>query len=691
MPGANVATSDAFGMSNQVTMSVRGLNQQEIGFLVDGTPQNDTNSGTIFPSQLVDAENLQSASLSQGSSAIDTPVFVDLGGMVNYQTIDPDHKFGGYASAMFGTWNSKKEFIRVNTGDIGHTGIRGWMSFSNFHDQHFTGPGTDNRLHVDAKFLKEWGDGNRVAAVFTWAYQDISNYYEPTLQQWNQTGRSNYYSPTFVANGSPAANAQYWQLYRNPWEDINIGLPSTFRLAHNITANVEPYFWHGSGGGLSGTTLPTNSVYWGTSQVENASSLPNAVNGVAPVAQRYLNSPYRAGFVDKINITNGINKLTVGSWYEYDDFSNWVDYTPITTSGLPENGRGLAPAVMMSNGHPLRSEDYNIMTQVNGLFLTDRVSLLHDRLQISAGIKAMMVDRVGTSHIPGTTYRMHANSFQPLPRLGIHYTIDNRNQVFFNATTGFRPPLGESFFSSYSPATGAQTALGAGQQKDEYSIEEELGYRYQGRRIVGSVTLFNYNFTNRQVATQTYVGNLPVSTTINEGGQTTRGVDMEIGSAPIWHFSPYASFEYLHATLDNNFRVGNDYLPTKGKTAVESPHYQVSLGLTYDDGRIFGNFNLKYMSGQYATFMNDEKMPAQVHSDMTIGAYLPSVGFLKKPKFQLNFINLWDSHYLSGIAAVLPNANATRGMNGTSIASAGSPTYYIASGFTVAAQLSTGF
>ena len=71
MPGANVATSDAFGMSNQVTMSVRGLNQQEIGFLVDGTPQNDTNSGTIFPSQLVDAENLQSASLSQGSSAID--------------------------------------------------------------------------------------------------------------------------------------------------------------------------------------------------------------------------------------------------------------------------------------------------------------------------------------------------------------------------------------------------------------------------------------------------------------------------------------------------------------------------------------------------------------------------------------------------------------------------------------------
>lgn len=691
MPGANVATSDAFGMSNQVTMTLRGLNQQEIGFMVDGTPQNDPNNGTIYPSQLIDSENLQSASITQGSSPIDTPSYVDLGGQVSFRTIDPSHTFGGYASAMFGTWDSKKQFIRVNTGDIGNTGIRGWVSFSNFYDQHFTGPGTDRRLHIDAKFVKEWGHGNRVAAVFTWADQTISNYYEPTLAQWNANGRSNYYSPTYTPGASPAANAAYWRMYQNPWEDFNIGLPSTFRLTKHITADVEPYFFHGSGGGLSGTTLPTGGYYWGNQFEGAASALPGSVGGQAPAVQRYLNSPYRTGFVDKLNWTEGKNTLTLGSWYEYDDFSNWIDYTPVTAGGAPQGPRGTDPTVMMANGRPLRSGDYNLMTQVNGIFLNDRLSLLHDRLQITGGIKTVMVDRVGTNHIPGTEYRTHDNSFQPLPRLMVRYDIDHEHQLFFNATTGFRAPLGTSFFGSTSPATGQVTSLGAGQQKDEYSIAEEVGYRYQGRQILGSVTFFNYNFTNRQIATQTYVGNLPVSTTINEGGQTSRGVDIELGTVPFMHFSPYASFEYLHTSIDNDFRVGNDYLPTKGKTAVQSPHFQASFGLSYDDSLFFGNFGFKYLSSQYSTFMNDEKMPAQTHGDMTIGIYLPSYRYIKHPKFQLNFVNLWDTHYLAGLGSVLPNAQATRGVNGTLIGVAGSPTYIIGAGFTVAAQLSTEF
>ena len=62
--------------------------------------------------------------------------------------------------------------------------------------------------------------------------------------------------------------------------------------------------------------------------------------------------------------------------------------------------------------------------------------------------------------------------------------------------------------------------------------------------------------------------------TINAGGQTSRGVDAELGSRPWHHLSPYLSGEYLHATIDNDLAVDGDLLPTRGHIAVRSPAWQ---------------------------------------------------------------------------------------------------------------------
>ncbi|WP_075631652.1 TonB-dependent receptor [Novacetimonas hansenii] len=691
-PGVNFGASDPFGVTNHSLLTMRGLNQQEIAFTVDGTPQNDINSGQVFASQLLDTENLAEAHVSQGSSAIDTPVFSDLGGEVAYKSIDPTDKMGGYAEAMFGTWMSRKQFIRLNTGYIGNTGIKGWVSFSNFHDQHWTGPGTDNRKHIDLKFTKEWGDGNRVAAVFSWADQELSQYYEPTLAQWNAKGTSNYYNPTFVKGASASYNKNYWQLNHNPWDDINVGLPISLKLNKQWHFNAEPYLWHGWGGTIAGQTLPSGYAYYGSEKVTGMSALPNTVDGSAVVGERSTDTPWRVGFNTKWTYKTGINELIFGNWYEYGDFSYWSDFTAVGSNGLAAATWGNEYAIRMPNGKPLRAMDYNVVEQTNGLYLADTVSLLNDKLKISAGLKAMMVDRRGTDKMPNTQYVVSGNSFQPLPRVSIHYQINSHHQIYVNGTTGFRPPLSMSFFDIYNPNTGAATQLGGGKTKDEYSIEEELGYRYRDKTFTASVVFFNYNFTNRQIASQTYIGSSPVSTFINVGGQTSRGVDVEFGTRPFYHFSPYVSFEYLYTRLGDNFKVGDNYLPTKGKEAVASPRFQGSVGISYDDSHFFGNFALKYIGTQYSTFMNDQQMPSQVHADMSIGYRFPSYGRLQKPTLQVNFINLGDNHYLSGIGGVMASAKSHENVGNTAVVGAtGTPTYFMGAGFTVAVQMGIHF
>ena len=43
--------------------------------------------------------------------------------------------------------------------------------------------------------------------------------------------------------------------------------------------------------------------------------------------------------------------------------------------------------------------------------------------------------------------------------------------------------------------------------------------------------------------------------------------------------------------------------------------------------------------------MNDEKMPAYVTSNLTLGYRMKSFSYLKHPQIQLNLTNIGDNHY----------------------------------------------
>jgi iron complex outermembrane receptor protein len=167
---------------------------------------------------------------------------------------------------------------------------------------------------------------------------------------------------------------------------------------------------------------------------------------------------------------------------------------------------------------------------------------------------------------------VRSDSFAALPRRR-PYDLDDRQQVFANVTTNFRRPT-NTLYDSYD---GVVSTRHGRVQKNEYSVSQEIGYRYIGPSLSASVTGFHYKFRNRQLATVVDNGGALVNSTLNAGGQTSYGVDAEIDYRPR-RASASMFRANICARIDDDLPVGGDYLPTRGKRAVSSPTLQFGAG-----------------------------------------------------------------------------------------------------------------
>ncbi|OAG78110.1 TonB-dependent receptor [Acetobacter malorum] len=166
LPGVTVTSQDPFGMTGD-HLQVRGLNETQMGYLFEGAPLADPINYAPYTSTLVDSENLGSVTVSQGSPDLNAPFYNAVGGQITATALNPSHRAGGFVDLGGGSYSYNKEFIRLDTGDIGNSGVRGYVSFSHTgYDNGARGPGGLLRYHVDSKFVKEWGDGNSISAIF---------------------------------------------------------------------------------------------------------------------------------------------------------------------------------------------------------------------------------------------------------------------------------------------------------------------------------------------------------------------------------------------------------------------------------------------------------------------------------------------------------------------------------------------
>ena len=131
LPGANVSSSDPYGLSTSSSLTMRGLGQDQIGVLMEGAPQNDIGYFYAYPSQFADAENVRQIALAQGAASIDAPVVAAAGGLLSLTLDDPKAEMGGLVNLLLGSYDARRAFVRFDTGTLGASGIKAFISYSN--------------------------------------------------------------------------------------------------------------------------------------------------------------------------------------------------------------------------------------------------------------------------------------------------------------------------------------------------------------------------------------------------------------------------------------------------------------------------------------------------------------------------------------------------------------------------------
>ncbi|WP_146881245.1 TonB-dependent receptor, partial [Acetobacter tropicalis] len=686
LPSVSVQNFDSSGMRGGNILS-RSLTDNDMAITLDGIPA----SSAQYLANNVDSENIKSVSITPATVAIDLPVTSAAAGVMDEQTITPSHKFGGMTDFSYGTNNLSREFIRINTGDIGKNGPRAYISFSHAHARNWNGPGTADRKHIDFGMSKDFENGSNIKLFLSWNHQDNIWYSSIREAAFNaEKNNRSYTNYNYAKEYNPQNPSSYYKNAGYNQETVFLTAPTHIVLSKKITLNISPYYFDLRSFGNHYGNITGGSTYYG------AQSVPVALGGsdaLRPGQTTPYISPWNidnpnVGAVAKFDIqVDKHNHLQFGYWYNYTD-ANTVETLGGIGSNL--NYTGINYNIVDNSYSPkaYRNRDNNAGYETHALFIEHISKYLENKLTISAGFKLAMINQWAHNRI--TNDRHGSNYVVPLPQLSASYMINKHHQVYLNAEGDFRLPDASSLLLTYG-ITNGKISGAPSYAKPQYAIKEELGYRYLDKNIIIDFSLFNYSITNRLLSVTNFVDGAQISQTINAGNQTARGFDLMISTPSIHHFSPYASFEYLYAREDSNIPSQGDLLPTKGLRPVQAPSIMANFGLTYDNGNVFGNVGIHYTGSQYATFMNDQKIPGYITDSIAIGYRFPSFWLLHKPVFKMNFNNITGSFVRTGIFSPAANYRTVKGIYGTTMSGGTGSNFYLMPRFNMTGSISVDF
>jgi iron complex outermembrane receptor protein len=92
-------------MNGEVEVSMRGFNQNQLGFTLDDVPLGDMsyrNFNGLHISRAITSENIGKILVSQGVGALATASTSNLGGTIQFYSLDPADKTGGKIEQSFG-------------------------------------------------------------------------------------------------------------------------------------------------------------------------------------------------------------------------------------------------------------------------------------------------------------------------------------------------------------------------------------------------------------------------------------------------------------------------------------------------------------------------------------------------------------------------------------------------------------
>jgi iron complex outermembrane recepter protein len=203
LPGVNFQSADPFGSYEWSTrIVVRGFNQNQLGFTLDGVPLGDMSYGNhngLHISRAVTTENVARVLLSQGAGALATASSNNLGGTLEFYSADPSREFDGRLELTGGSDSTQRVFGRIESGELGAAGTRFYISAIDGVTEKWKGAGDQEQRMANLKVVQPIGAAT-VTGYFNWSDRAEADYQDLSYSIINRRGSDwDNYFPDYAA------------------------------------------------------------------------------------------------------------------------------------------------------------------------------------------------------------------------------------------------------------------------------------------------------------------------------------------------------------------------------------------------------------------------------------------------------------------------------------------------------------
>lgn len=653
LPSVNIQAADPFGNYEWSTrVTIRSFNQNQLGFTFDGIPLGDMSYGNhngLHISRAVSSENVGSVLVSQGAGAVGTNSTSNLGGTVETFSLAPEGRFAVEGAATYGSEDTVRGFVRLNAGTS--DGVRGYVSYAYGSTDKFKGHGTQDQHMVNAKIVVPVG----AAELDGWvSYSDRreQDYQDMSLDMLSRLGYSwdntfpDYALAVQLADiganrgdtGATPTNPAAGTVYPGNITSVDdayydaSGLRQDLLAAVGLTAPVgesanfaiRTYYHDNHGRGL-----------WATPYVPSPTGAPLSIRTTEYDMERI-------GVFTSLDLELGANNITVGGWYESNDFLQARRFYAFESRTNP--GRSFRDYPK----DPFFTQwEFDFNTETLQYHVADKIDL--GSLTLNLGWKGYSVTNKATavvsSSFPSGTIKVK-DWFQP--HAGFNYELSDNAEVFGGFTQSTR-----AFASATTTGPFSTNQIGFDAIRDTLKPEQsetyELGLRFNNSTFNGVAGVYLVDFSNRLLSVavgSSIIGN--PNALQNVGSVRALGFEA-VGDLKLTDtLTLFASYSYTDATYRDDVVDGNGDVVAAidGAQVVDAPKHLARGELSYDDTKLFGRVSVNYMSERFFTFTNDQSVPGRAIVDATLGYRLT-----ENIEVQLNATNLFDKQYISTIGS----------------------------------------
>lgn len=702
VPGVNFTNTDPFGSSGG-QLRMRGFDGNRVSLTFDGVPLNDTGNYAIFSNQMLDPELISRANVNMGATDVDSPTASATGGTINYVTAVPEEEWRLQVQPSVGDFNYWRLFGRLDTGAFGPWGTRMLAAASFQEYDQFVGPGELQKEQYNVRMYQPLGGGDFVSVAFHWNENRNHFYSQGTLADWNANpdfanndtcafdtsivaGRTNDGEGSSANEADPAGCTNYYNLRINPSNTGNLRGQSRFSIGDNLTLTFDPMVQYVMANG-GGTTVVEERDDRLDGAGGNAGGLGVDLNGDGDVLDAVrLYSPsntntIRYGLLSSlIWDINDTNRLVFGYTYDTGRHRQTGEYGRLDANGDPRDvfsGKdGFGDPILTLAGTVFQKRNRLSTATLEQFSVRYIGDFLDERLTVDFGIRAPFFTREldqrcfttpgnsgdPTCAYPGVTpagvapFRATVEYEDVLPSLGLTYRPTEDSQIFFGYSEGLSAPRTDDLYNGLALAQLDNVV-------PETSQAYDIGYRYQGDRLILSTQGWFNQFQNRIVRVFDQVEGINISRNI--GDVDLWGWEVEGGYQVTDALSIYGSASYIGSEVQENLPAvytppnpdENYLVPTAGKELVETPDWTFATRIEYESGPFTMGLQGKYVGERWVTDVNDLSSDAYTTFDLDLRWDFGSVLGTDRTYLQLNVINLFDERYFGNLSTQVCSVN----------------------------------